>query len=90
MSKVTVALAQRSRWQMAGVRARLVDSQLLWPDDVRRRNQIRKVRSNRNLVFGRQSLPGRGDSSNAVVINNPSPAVGVVVEKSSATREFQD
>jgi hypothetical protein len=79
MSKVTVALAQRSRWQ-----AFALDSLSLWPDDVRSRSQIRKARSNRNLV------PGRGDSSNAVVINNPSPAVGVVVEKSSATREFQD
>ena len=89
MGKVTVALAQRSRWQVAGVRARLVDSQLLWPDDVRRRNRIRKARSNRNLVVGRQSLPGRGDSSNAAVINNPGPAVGIV-EKSSATRECRD
>jgi hypothetical protein len=89
MGKVTVALAQRSRWQMAGVRARLVDPQLLWPDGVRRRNQIRKARSNRNLVVGRQSLPGRGNSSIEVVINNPSPAVGVV-EKGPATRECQD
>ena len=63
---------------MAGVCDQLVDSLLLWPDDVRRRRRMRKARSNRNLVFGRQSLPDRSDSSNAIVINNPGPAVGVV------------
>lgn len=87
MSKVTVAIVQRSRWQaLAG---RLLDSLSLWPDDVRRRSRIRKARSNRNLVFGRQSLSSRGHSSNAVVIRNKSPAVGVV-ERNLATRESPD
>ena len=65
---------------MAGARARLLDSLSLWPDDVRRRSRIRKARSNRNLVFGRQSLPGRGNSSNSNVIKIPGQTVGVFEE----------
>ena len=65
---------------MAGARARLLDSLSLWPDDVRRRSRIRKARSNRNLVFGRQSLPGRCNSSNANVIQIPGQTVGVFEE----------
>lgn len=74
---------------MAGVCDQLVDSLSLWPDDARRCRRMRKARSNRNLVVGRQSLPDRSDSSNAIVINNSGPAVGVV-EKDPATRECQD
>jgi hypothetical protein len=84
MSEVTVALAQRSRWQ-----AFTSDSSnrfgLMMFEDA----PTPEERSNLDFLVGRQSLAGRADSSNANVIKNPSPMAGVI-ERNPAKRESPD
>lgn len=84
MCKVTVAFAQRSRWQVFALESSKRDDLAMF--ELRR---IAMGRSNSNVAFGRQSFLGRGDSSNAAVINNPTSMAGVV-ERNPAMCESPD